>query len=432
VIGPGAVLDDRYEVLELLAQGGMADVYRARDRRLDREVAVKAFRLGAADVRRFQAETKILAGFDHRNLVRVLDAGSLGDQPYVVLELVAGPTLAHRLSAGPLPDGEVRDLGADIAAALDHVHSARVVHRDVKPSNILLTPDGRALLGDFGIALLLDATRLTGTAQTPGTAAYLAPEQVSGGDVTPAADIYSLGLVLLEALTGRRPFHGTAQEMMAARLARTPPVPPELPERWPALLTSMTAVDPAARPTAATVHGHLAKPDLAATLAAPPPPAPPPAGWPAGIPGGAETAATQEQPMIAERTEILGPGLPERATPRRRLAGWLAGVAAIAIVLLAVAVSGLAGDDSKNQPPPAATTSTEPAPSTTVAPVAPATSASTLTACAQFETTKQSIEAEKQRIESQYRDDKATRERLKNELEAQKKEIEAQKRAAKC
>jgi eukaryotic-like serine/threonine-protein kinase len=262
VIQRGVVLEQRYHITELLARGGMSDVFQARDTALDRDVAIKAMRVGAADRRRFQTEVRILAALDHPNLVRVLDAGTVEDQPFVVLDLVAGPTLAHRMTMGPLPAGEVRSIGADVAAALEHVHAARIVHRDVKPSNILLGPDGRARLGDFGIALLLDATGLTVTAELAGTAAYLAPEQVAGGEVTPAADIYSLGLVLLEALTGERAFAGTTQEMMAARLARPPVVPTDLAVPWSALLVGMTAMNPEIRPPAAAVPAYLADTSL--------------------------------------------------------------------------------------------------------------------------------------------------------------------------
>ncbi|MEW6475361.1 MAG: serine/threonine-protein kinase [Actinomycetota bacterium] len=257
MIQRGAIVEGRYHVRDLLGHGGMADVFQARDSRLDRDVAIKAFRTGDGDVRRFTSEARILAGFDHPNLIRVLDSGTVGDQPFVVLDLVSGPTLAHRLMTGPLADDQARRVGADVAGALGQVHAGQVVHRDVKPSNILLASDGRALLGDFGIAVVLDATRFAATAPMAGTAAYLAPEQVADGAVTPAAAIYSLGLVLLEALTGQRAFTGTPQEMIAARLTRDPSVRPDLPEPWPALLAGMTAREPERRPTAATVHARL-------------------------------------------------------------------------------------------------------------------------------------------------------------------------------
>jgi eukaryotic-like serine/threonine-protein kinase len=137
------------------------------------------------DARRFDAETQLLARLDHRNLVRLLGSGQRPGGPYLVLELVDGPSLAERVARGPLAVDDVRRWGEDIARALAYVHAQGVIHRDVKPSNILLPPDGRALLGDFGIARIADGTRLTEPESTIGTAAYLAPEQLSSTEAAP-------------------------------------------------------------------------------------------------------------------------------------------------------------------------------------------------------------------------------------------------------
>jgi serine/threonine protein kinase len=447
VIEPGAVLQGRYHVTELLAQGGMADVFRARDGTLDRDVAVKAFRVGAGDVRRFHAETRLLAALDHRNLVRVFDAGDHHGQPYVVLELVAGPTLAHRLTDGPLSDGEARRLGADLAGALAYVHATNVVHRDVKPSNILLAPDGRALLGDFGIALLVDATRLTAAAETLGTAGYLAPEQVGGGTVTAAADVYALGLVLLEALTGVRAFIGTAQEVTMARLARPPSVPADLAGPWPELLSAMTALEPGVRPTAAAAEARLrGSGDAPAGIAAPAVIAAAPIlddpTEPAGSRGPRLPEPSEDATIVADRTQILEPLVsesPSGAAVARRtgshLRWWLAGSAALLLVVLALVL--LPGQADEPSVDPASNSTTTAVPTTTVSPSAPtgpppATDDPVVSTCTQLEAAKQALDAEKQRIEQQYRDDKGTRQRLKKELEAEEQRINSQMKAARC
>ncbi|HJR26097.1 MAG TPA: serine/threonine-protein kinase, partial [Acidimicrobiales bacterium] len=255
----GTILEDRYELVRHVARGGMGDVYEAVDAVLQRSVAVKVFRsAGPADRARFDAEVHVLAGLGHRGLVRVFDAGSHGDDAYVVLELIDGPPLSKTLAErGPIPAGEVTRLGAEVADALAYIHERGVVHRDVTPSNILCDPDGRPRLVDFGIARLLDGPRVTTTSLTVGTPSYMAPEQLEGSAVTPAADVYALGLVLLEALTGRRAFEGTLQETAMARLASGPDVPGDLPGPWRSLLISMTSRSPAARPAAAEVRDRL-------------------------------------------------------------------------------------------------------------------------------------------------------------------------------
>jgi tRNA A-37 threonylcarbamoyl transferase component Bud32 len=250
----------RYRLHRLLGSGGMADVHEATDTRLDRAVAVKVMRETAADETdraRFLAEARLLARLSHPRLVRILDAGVDQDRPFLVLELVRGKTLADELS-GPLPPERVARLGRDLASALDHVHASGVVHRDVKPGNVLLEESGTAMLTDFGIARLVDDTRHhTRTGHVVGTVAYLAPEQVAGDPVTTAVDIYSLGLVLLEALTGAKPFSGTSIEVAMARLTRAPEIPDGLPGPWRRLLLAMTARAPHDRPTAAEVAATL-------------------------------------------------------------------------------------------------------------------------------------------------------------------------------
>lgn len=256
-------LRDRYLLGERLGSGGMADVHRASDTTLQRTVAVKILRDTAGDASdraRFVREARTLASLSHRNLVMVLDAG-IGDEddrPFLVMELVEGRSLSEALAGGALPAQEVARIGGQLAAGLAYAHDRGVVHRDVKPANVLLSDEGRVKLADFGIARLIgDTVRHTRTGTAIGTAAYLSPEQVRGEDVTGAADVYALGLVLLEALTGTRAFPGSATEAALARLHRDPDVPADLPGGWAALLTAMTAAEPGSRPTAAAAAGVL-------------------------------------------------------------------------------------------------------------------------------------------------------------------------------
>ena len=250
-------MGDRYSLEEIIGRGGMADVYRATDQVLGRPVAVKLLRDVTAsepERARFTAEARTLAKLNHAGLVTVLDAGTSGDQPYLVMELVDGPTLADCCSGAALDLERVAPIGSQLADALAYAHATGIVHRDVKPANVLLGADGRVWLTDFGIARLLgDSARHTRTGLTIGSPAYLSPEQVSGAEVTTAADIYSLGLVLLEALTGERAYTGSPTEAAFARLSRPPAIPERLPGGWRTLLTSMTALDPVERPTAAEV-----------------------------------------------------------------------------------------------------------------------------------------------------------------------------------
>lgn len=260
-VGEGSRVGDRYVLRGLLGRGGMADVYEATDEVLHRQVAVKVLRYTADDpssTARFTAEGRTLAKLHHPSLVTVLDAGTEGDLQFLVLQLVDGLTLAELTRRERLPLERVGQIGAEVAGALAVVHENGVVHRDVKPGNVLLAKDGRALLADFGIArLLADATRHTRTGLTLGTVAYVSPEQVRGEAVTPSSDIYSLGLVLIEAITGRPVYEGTDLEAALPRVHSAPPVPDDLPAAWRDVLGAMTRLDPADRPGAAEVAAAL-------------------------------------------------------------------------------------------------------------------------------------------------------------------------------
>lgn len=255
------ILADRYRLGEVLGRGGMADVYRGTDQVLGRDVAVKLLRQPgptAPERERFLAEAKTLAALSHPALVTILDFHSADDCTFLVMELVEGGPLSELYRPQPLDERRVAEIGAQLADALAYVHSQGIVHRDIKPENVLIGDDGRVRLADFGIARLLgDLTRHTATGFTMGTAAYVAPEQLQDRDVSKPADIYSLGLVLLQALTGKPAFTGTSAEICLARLNDSPNVPTTLSTGWQSLLSQMTAMDPQARSSSASVSEQL-------------------------------------------------------------------------------------------------------------------------------------------------------------------------------
>ena len=254
----GRLLGDRYELLVVLASGGMGRVWRARDTLLERPVAVKVLRSeysGDATFRaRFRAEAQHTAALLHPNIASVFDYGELeqdGERlAYLVMELVEGESLADLLErVGRLDPGRTLDVVRQTAAALATAHAAGVVHRDVKPGNVLVGTDGVVKITDFGIAWTASSVALTGTGQVVGTAHYLSPEQAGGGKATPASDVYALGAVAYECLTGRRAFDGENSVQIAVKQMREEPVPlpADVPAGVRALVERAMAKDPAAR-----------------------------------------------------------------------------------------------------------------------------------------------------------------------------------------
>jgi serine/threonine protein kinase len=260
----------RYEFRGHLGSGGMADVYRARDTELGRDVAVKVFRDDegtVADVQRREREIHLLGAMSHPGLVGIHDAGTLEiggrSRRYLVMELLEGRSLAHRVARGPLTTRQTAEVAAQLGDALSYVHARGIVHRDIKPENILLDEVPAfgytimAKLADFGVAQFDGGARVTNDGAVMGTAAYISPEQVRGEAVGAPSDIYSLGLVLLEALTGEREYDGTPVEAALARLQRPPRIPDELSSEWRTFLAAMTAVRPEERPTAHDVAATM-------------------------------------------------------------------------------------------------------------------------------------------------------------------------------
>ena len=253
----GRTLRGRYLLEQVLGEGADAVVYRARDLLLARSVAVKILRpercFDAAIVERFVREARGTARLDHPAIVPVYDYGEVDGVPFLVMQHVAGGDLRGRLAADPpLPMDDALRLAAEVAEALGVAHAAGIVHRDIKPSNILLTPEGHARLADFGIAKVLQAPALSQTGAVIGTAYYLAPEQAGAGPVTPATDVYALGVVLFEMLTGRRPFEGESFVAVALQHLREPPPPlsalnPAIPSEIEAVVLRALAKAPAAR-----------------------------------------------------------------------------------------------------------------------------------------------------------------------------------------
>ena len=337
---PAALVVDRYRVEGLLGTGGMAHVVRATDLVLDRDVAVKLLREttdSEGDLDRFLAETRTLARLSHPGLVTVLDGGSTAsDRPYLVMELVDGPPLSASLDA-PLDPVRVAEIGSQVAAALAYAHTQGVVHRDVKPGNVLLRRDGRVKLADFGIAKLLgDHSLHTKTGTVLGSVHYLAPEQVAFEEITPAVDVYALGLLMLRCLTGHHAFDGPTIESALARLSVDPEVPADLPSEWRELLTAMTARAPADRPSAADVAGRLAALSGARTTPRVIPP----------LPAHPTAAGRAPRPFEAARGLVAG------ARSRISVSPLAVGAGLLAIILFVAAAS--AGDGAASGDSPAA------------------------------------------------------------------------------
>jgi eukaryotic-like serine/threonine-protein kinase len=327
---------ERYEVIARLGSGGMATVLLCHDERLDRRVAVK--RLHADSPRdvehRFLREAKLGASMNHPNLVSVYDTETDDEGLVIVMEYVEGETLAQALLRGPLPPVRVAAIARDLGEALDHVHGEGVVHRDVKPGNVLLRDDGIAKLADLGIAVSVDQTRVTQSGTVLGSAAYMAPEQLEGADVGPAADVYALAAVCFEALAGRKARTGRTPVEIAHSVATTPPPDvrdhaPDLPAAAAAALARGMAREPGDRQRSA---GELAS-ELGDAL---------------------ERSETRTIPVATTPTTTVS----DRRPPARRapsfagpLAAGLLALVAVAVVAAVLLSGGGDGDDRQADRP---------------------------------------------------------------------------------
>ncbi len=336
----------RYRLDSRIAAGGMGEVWRAVDTVLDRPVAVKLLRTEYAGhdetLARFRAEARHAGSLTHPGIAQVYDYGETGQghPPYLVMELVDGPALTAVLATGPLDGARTMDVVSQAAAGLDAAHSAGLVHRDIKPGNLLVGPGGQVKITDFGIAHAAGSAPITRTGTLIGTPAYLAPERVIGGSASPASDLYSLGIVAWECLAGAAPFSGQEMDVaLAHRDLPLPPLPPGVSPEVAALIAELTAKHPAARPaTAGDVAWRAGQ--LRDALAGP-------RGLPGGWPDmrddglrGAKTATLAAPHAITLAGEIPPDRWLEHPRLRRRRRSVRRGLAAAAAVAVAAGLAG--------------------------------------------------------------------------------------------
>lgn len=384
----GLTFGGRYQLLSRIAIGGMGEVWQATDLVIGRTVAIKILKdeyLGDPGfLERFRAEARHAALVNHEGIANVYDYGEEEGSAYLVMELVPGEALSTVLERERvLSTDQVLDIVAQTASALHAAHQAGLVHRDIKPGNLLITPDGRVKITDFGIARIADQVPLTATGQVMGTVQYLSPEQASGHPASPSTDIYSLGIVAYEALAGHRPFTGESQ--VAIAMAQINEAPPELPvtvaEPVRNLVFSAIAKKPDQRPASAQHFARAAQALRRGDVAGA-------AAIVAAIAGAAAAAATQLMPTTRDdATRVLPSGVAAAgasaptttataATPANRRSPWtwpLIALIALLVVLIIGALIAIwvapSGDDpgpSSSPTPTPTTPSSTPTPSPTV------------------------------------------------------------------
>ncbi|MER7131580.1 serine/threonine-protein kinase [Streptosporangium saharense] len=378
MVAQGTTLAGRYRLDTRIGAGGMGEVWRGEDVVLARTVAVKVLLPGRTDdpgfLVRFQGEARAMATINHPGVVEVYDYGvhevpGAGATAYLVMKFVDGEPLDRLLARlGSIAPGAAMELIAQAALALQAVHDQGIVHRDIKPGNLLVRSDGTLVLTDFGIARSDAASRLTDAGMVLGTAAYCAPEQAEGAPVTPAVDVYALGVVAYECLTGQRPFDGDTPVTIALKHIREapPPLPPHIPPGVRALVERALSKDPARRFPSGAAMGAAARQAAApyqqsGTAGTPPPvqdtawqptpqfgppgtapPAPPPTGPPTGPPRDASPRGPA--------TEVAATGRGRRASHKPRRRGGTVAVLALAGVacagLVGVAINAMAAGET--------------------------------------------------------------------------------------
>ncbi len=343
-----ALLAHRYRLDHQIAAGGAGEVWQAEDSVLARLVAVKLLRAEFAGhpdtLTRFRAEARHAGRLSHPAIAQVYDygEGDPPDPPFLVMELVNGPSRATALASGPLPPSPTMDVIAQAAAGLAAAHAAGLVHRDIKPANLLLGPGGQVKITDFGIAYVAGSAPVTRTGTVVGTPAYLAPERMTGASATPATDVYSLGILGYECLAGALPFAGDAMEVAIAHRERPlPPLPPAVPAAAARLVAEMTDRDPAARPAATEVAARASYlRDLLAGSSAGTRPAIPARDWASPLPPDA-AVRTASLPTAADPV-VRTASLPTAAAPALhrpdRRPRWAGGRTAAAAGLVAALV----------------------------------------------------------------------------------------------
>ncbi|NLA09009.1 MAG: serine/threonine protein kinase, partial [Microbacteriaceae bacterium] len=375
----GVSFGGRYELVSRIAIGGMGEVWEATDHVIGRTVAIKILKdeyMGDPGfLERFRAEARHAALVNHEGIASVYDYGEENGSAFLVMELVPGEALSTILERdGSLSDDQTLDIVAQTALALQAAHSAGLVHRDIKPGNLLITPDGVVKITDFGIARIADQVPLTATGQVMGTVQYLSPEQASGHPASPSTDTYSLGIVAYECLAGKRPFAGESQ--VAIAMAHINDAPPPLPERVARpvqnLVMAMIAKKPEDRPVSSAAVARAATAlrmgDNNAAIAAVP-------AIGAGVAevddvtallSGAHVGdeATRIMPLGTAPTVIAGAVVPPPVPKKKGRSPWtwpLIALIALLVLVLGASIWALVGDNSA-QPP--AETSTPPKPST--------------------------------------------------------------------
>ncbi|WP_037884931.1 serine/threonine-protein kinase [Streptomyces sp. NRRL S-646] len=363
-MGVHVLLADRYQLEELLGSGAMGEVWRAADQVLGRPVAIKLLKAAdTADIERFRMEAQTTARLNHPHVVGVYDFGSDHGRLHLVMELVDGWTLAReRSQRGTLAAQEAAAIAAQVAQGLSAAHRQGVIHRDIKPANVMLTTDRTVKITDFGIARFTDesAGTATGTGKILGTADYLAPERALGRSAQPASDVYSLGCVLYELLTGRPPFTGTTSLAVVQQHVDAAPPPPHrlsagIPRQLSDYVLRLLAKDPAQRPTAEGAAEWLGAQEWEANPTEPTEPLDPV--------DPAEPESVTLSPTSAPPPRTRTPATHSRRRNRRRQASKaLLGGAAVALFAAATALGAALNSGGDN---PASTVSPSPAPTRT-------------------------------------------------------------------